>query len=400
MSEDNKIPPPPPPDDFTKTTPNIRVPDRDDHGGDWDAPDRNIPKPAPDDWGKTILNIKPIDTGSDRTPSTPEWGMTETNINVNAADLGTAPEDFAPRERMDKTMPYFQLPEAERAKYQKLPPTPTEAAEQAQQEDKGGIPNWVWAAAGLMAMFFFAIVVLAAVYLIVLRDTSYVVKVIGAPAGSTVQVDGSPLGVTDENGSIRLENLKAGDHEISIVHPTYTCDKQMMKGGNGDKLKEMTARCKAIPAAPTDDCANIHVGEDDKAERCYNTALDSLSDPFTPEDLIKALNILVVNFASGSSQVPTVRLAALQKGAGFIKKLPPSVILEIGGHTDNVGGAAYNQKLSEDRAASVKEVLVKYGVRPEALQTRGYGMNKPITTNSTEDGKYRNRRIEYSIVQK
>lgn len=98
--------------------------------------------------------------------------------------------------------------------------------------------------------------------------------------------------------------------------------------------------------------------------------------------------------------MPQVRLAALQKGANFIKRLPQGVVLEVGGHTDNVGNAASNQTLSDARAASVKSVLVKFGVADATLQTRGYGPSKPVDTNDTDNGRYHNRRIEYSIVKK
>jgi outer membrane protein OmpA-like peptidoglycan-associated protein len=413
VSENNKIPPPPP-DDFSKTTPNIRLPERDAPASDWDAPDpRYARQPAPDEWGKTVTNLRPIDTehqdmnktfypGS-KAPSTPEWGMTEPNINVNAADLGTRPEDFRGNEpAYDKTMPYFRLPEAEQAKYQNLPPTPVEqaAAAEREQKAKGGLPTWFWVAAGLMTMFFFTIVVFAVVYFFILRDTSFEVTVKGAPPGSTVQIDGSPLAVTDEDGSFRLKNLKAGEREVSIVHPTFTCEPRRITGGNGTNPEPIIARCTAIAAKSTDDCGNIRFGEDDKAERCYNSALDALSDPFTVEDLLKALNILIINFESGKSDIPPVRLAALQKGASYIKKLPQGVVIEVGGHTDNVGQPASNQTLSEARANAVKAALIKYGVADSTLQTRGYGATKPITTNDTVDGKFRNRRIEYSVVKK
>ena len=109
---------------------------------------------------------------------------------------------------------------------------------------------------------------------------------------------------------------------------------------------------------------------------------------------------MIINFESGKSDIPPVRLAALQKGANFIKKLPQGIVLEVGGHTDNVGQPASNQTLSEARANAVKAALVKFGVADSTLQTRGYGAARPITTNDTVDGKFRNRRIEYSIVKK
>ena len=162
------------------------------------------------------------------------------------------------------------------------------------------------------------------------------------------------------------------------------------------------AACTDVKAASTDDCVNFKQGDDDKAERCYNSALDALPDPFTAEDLVKALNILIINFDTAKYDVPPVRLAALQKGAGFIKKLPAGVVLEVGGHTDNTGDTDRNQKLSEARATAVKNALVKFGVADATLQTRGYGskVSRPDADNNTENGRYRNRRIEYSVVKK
>ncbi|MBP6002544.1 MAG: OmpA family protein [Pyrinomonadaceae bacterium] len=412
MSEDNKFPPPPPPDDFSKTTPNIRLPENDSPDADWDKTNYNYPKqPAPDEWGKTVTNIRPIDTGGDfdktfypgsKAPSTPDWGMTEANVNINPADLGTRPEDFGGGQAYDKTTPYFQLPDAERAKYQSLPPTPAEQAAQVAEEEKqkGGVPVWAWVGGALGAVFLFAIVVLGVAWFLISRDASFEVTVKNAPPGSSILIDNAPIGVTDESGSRRLQNLRAGDREIKVVHPSFECPVRRVVGKDGEILPAVDAGCTAIVAKSTDDCGNIRFGEDDKAERCYNSALDALPDPFTAEDLIKALNILIINFESGKYDVPPVRLAALQKGAIFIKKLPQGIVLEVGGHTDNVGQPASNQTLSEARANAVKAVLVKFGVADSTLQTRGYGAAKPITTNDTVDGKYRNRRIEYSIVRK
>lgn len=415
MSEDNKIPPPPPPDDFTKTTPNIALPKSGDEGSsDWEKTNYNLPnQPSADEWGKTITNLRPIDTdrpdldktyfpGSGSSSPTPDWGMTESN--VNAADLGTRPEDFGPADTYNKTVPYFRLPEAERAKYQNLPPTASEkaAAEEAEM-GQSGVPGWVWVAAGAMTLAFLAIVTVGVVYIFILRDSSYEVTVKEVPIGGRVTVDGAPISLTSEDGNIKLLNLKAGSHQILVKPPSnnFRCKPMTVEGENGSK-KVIDSGCVAEKAAATDDCVNFKQGDDEKAERCYNSALDALPDPFTPEDLVRALNILIINFASGSSEVPEVRRQALKKGAGFIQKLPSSVVLEVGGHTDNVGQPASNQTLSESRAAAVKDLLVRFGVRADALQIRGYGATqpRPDADNNTETGRYRNRRIAYSIVKK
>jgi outer membrane protein OmpA-like peptidoglycan-associated protein len=243
---------------------------------------------------------------------------------------------------------------------------------------------------------FLVIVVLMAAYFFYGRNTSYEVRVTNVPVGSSVKLNGSPIAVSDDRGAAVLQNIKSGEHTVTIEHPTRSCDTITIR----DTVKEVVAQCKEIKAASTDDCGNIKFGEDDKAERCYNSALDALPDPFTPEDLVKALNILIINFASASSEVPQKRLAALKKGAEFIRKLPATVVLEVGGHTDSDGEPDSNKVLSEARSKAVKEVLMKFGVKSDMLQTKGHGSTVAIATNDTEDGKYRNRRIEYSVLRK
>ncbi len=75
------------------------------------------------------------------------------------------------------------------------------------------------------------------------------------------------------------------------------------------------------------------------------------------------------------------------------------VKIEIGGHTDNQGGEAYNDKLSQDRAKAVYDYLVSRGIPAERLSYRGYGMRNPISDNSTEEGRAANRRTEFKIIQ-
>jgi OOP family OmpA-OmpF porin len=71
--------------------------------------------------------------------------------------------------------------------------------------------------------------------------------------------------------------------------------------------------------------------------------------------------------------------------------------VRIQGHTDNVGSAAYNRGLSTRRAASVRMALVKAGVDPHQLSSEGFGFDRPIEDNSTEEGRAQNRRVEFLI---
>jgi len=80
-------------------------------------------------------------------------------------------------------------------------------------------------------------------------------------------------------------------------------------------------------------------------------------------------------------------------------KQNPKVQIEIGGHTDSDGSDTYNQKLSEDRANSVKQyILSNSDLNPDRLTAKGYGESEPIATNNTEEGKALNRRTEFKVI--
>ncbi len=75
----------------------------------------------------------------------------------------------------------------------------------------------------------------------------------------------------------------------------------------------------------------------------------------------------------------------------------PSANIEIAGHTDGDGEDAYNQALSEKRAQSVVDYLVKAGLPADRFTAVGYGSTQPIASNETDEGKAQNRRIEFVV---
>lgn len=78
----------------------------------------------------------------------------------------------------------------------------------------------------------------------------------------------------------------------------------------------------------------------------------------------------------------------------------PTIKVEISGHTDSRGSDDYNQKLSENRAKSVVEYLVQHGIDKNRLTFKGYGEMRPIAPNDTEEGRQKNRRVEFKILSK
>ena len=78
----------------------------------------------------------------------------------------------------------------------------------------------------------------------------------------------------------------------------------------------------------------------------------------------------------------------------------PKLVAELGGHTDNVGSNETNAKLSQDRADAVREYLIGKGIEPDRLTSKGFGESKPVAPNDTDEGRQKNRRVEFLIVKK
>ena len=83
-----------------------------------------------------------------------------------------------------------------------------------------------------------------------------------------------------------------------------------------------------------------------------------------------------------------------------ILKSDTTLYIKLAGHTDNTGEREYNVNLSQKRAEAVAEYLQNKGIKPERIETKGYGSTKPITENSTEEGRMRNRRVEFILFKK
>ena len=128
-------------------------------------------------------------------------------------------------------------------------------------------------------------------------------------------------------------------------------------------------------------------------------ALAALKPGYSGGDLVKALNLMNVYFATGSANITSDSLETLQAAANAIKGAPAGTRIEAGGHTDNVGDAASNMTLSQQRADAVVAKLGELGVASGILSAKGYGQDKPIADNATEAGKAKNRRMEFTVLK-
>jgi outer membrane protein OmpA-like peptidoglycan-associated protein/Tol biopolymer transport system component len=123
---------------------------------------------------------------------------------------------------------------------------------------------------------------------------------------------------------------------------------------------------------------------------------DSLLVPLQP---IKQGEKIILNnifFAFNSSELLPESEKEIAEIRKFLEK-NPNIKIEIVGHTDNIGGVKFNKDLSENRAKSVYNALISKGIAKERLSSKGLGATQPIDTNDTEQGREKNRRVEFVI---
>ena len=118
------------------------------------------------------------------------------------------------------------------------------------------------------------------------------------------------------------------------------------------------------------------------------------------QEVTTAKNIVMsnINFATGKSVVDTKSSADLDKLVQFLKD-NGNIKLEVQGHTDNTGSVASNNLLSQKRANSIIDYLVKSGIVKSRLIAKGYGPSLPIADNTTAEGKAQNRRVEIKLIE-
>jgi outer membrane protein OmpA-like peptidoglycan-associated protein len=105
-----------------------------------------------------------------------------------------------------------------------------------------------------------------------------------------------------------------------------------------------------------------------------------------------------VHFATASTTILPESFPMLQEIANLLKANPQIHRMTIDGHTDDRGEADMNKRLSDGRAASVMKWLVQHGVEQDRLESHGYGEERPIADNNTNEGRASNRRVEFKIL--
>ncbi len=140
----------------------------------------------------------------------------------------------------------------------------------------------------------------------------------------------------------------------------------------------------------------------DKDDKCPDVAGTVANNgcPEVTEEAIKKLNdyAKTILFDTGKASFKQQTYPVLQAITAILKEYPNSNF-SIEGHTDSDGTDAANQKLSEDRAAAVKNYIIENGIASSRLASAGFGESKPIDSNKTKAGKANNRRVEVKLVK-
>lgn len=208
----------------------------------------------------------------------------------------------------------------------------------------------------------------------------------------------------------KAENLASGASMAAFVQEVILA---RQADGDGDGVPDDKDRCPDTPrGAKVDDfgCPLDSDGDGvpDYLDKCPGTTkgikvdADGCPIPVATKsaEVTEAGTWIYkgVQFEINKAELKPSSYPVLDEIAAGLKS-QPTIKVEIQGHTDNTGKAAYNQMLSERRAQSVERYLVGKGIAPERLISVGYGLTRPIATNKTADGRAHNRRVELAPIK-
>lgn len=301
-----------------------------------------------DDWGKTT-NLR-----SPKGKSEPDYGATVVNYRFQ--------EEEAPRQ-------------TEQPPQQQQPP----------QKQGSGIPIWLWGILAGFAGLVFLVIAGVLLYFIFAASPGFTLIVEGAQPNSRVFVDGVERSTTSAKGNYIVHDLRAGRRNIRVTCDGYADYNGSVVGNDGDE--------KRLPVT----MAKVGGSGNGNGNGNGNNNGNGNSNKQNAEDEIKKTGRvnLTINFKTGSAEILPVSFTPLDEIVSILKRNADWQI-RVEGHTDNKGGVAYNQKLSELRAASVMKYFTDRGISSSRLTSKGFGLSSPIAgtvQNQTEDERTKNRRV-------
>lgn len=215
-------------------------------------------------------------------------------------------------------------------------------------------------------------------------------SILWSPSNALAECEGKASdsdndGVVDS--SDRCPNTAAG---VSV--DAKGCDKDSDKDGVANAYD----KCPNTAAGVTVDANGCDKDADNDGianayDDCPNTAAGTIVNNRGCQ-LQDSLSLDNVQFKTGTAVLSTTSRNILDNVAQTLKK-NNHLKFEVQGHTDSTGNYQNNVNLSQSRAKSVRQYLINKGVAPNSLTARGYGPDKPVASNSTRDGRSKNRRV-------
>ena len=218
----------------------------------------------------------------------------------------------------------------------------------------------------------------------------------GTPKGATVDKNGCPLD-TDGDGVFDYLDKCPGTPKGATVDKNG-CPLDT----DGDGVYDYLDKCPDTPKGATVDKDGCPLDTDgdgvfDYLDKCPGTLKGLKVNAIGCHEPQKVSISLSIEFDTAKADIRSGYQDDL-KAFGEFMKLYPEVTSVIEGHTDNVGDAKYNQKLSQRRADTVRAYVLKtYGIAPNRLEAKGYGESRPVADNKTAAGRQKNRRIIATI---
>ena len=205
-------------------------------------------------------------------------------------------------------------------------------------------------------------------------------------------LDSDKDGVTD--GIDACPDTPAGVQVNAVGCPPET-------DADGDGVADDKDNCPETPAGADVDIYGCERDDDgdrvvNRLDRCPNSPKGIRVD-FSGCEIKDVIKLPGVNFANNSDRLLLGTEQILVNAATTLKK-NPGMKIEVAGHTDSNGSAAANESLSERRAKTVRNYLLRYGANPANITARGYGERRPISDNTSAQGRAANRRVELIIL--
>ncbi|WP_231511319.1 OmpA family protein [Chondromyces apiculatus] len=183
---------------------------------------------------------------------------------------------------------------------------------------------------------------------------------------------------------------------------------------DGDGIPDSKDACPKIPGPPDANPRHNGCPKDDKdqdgipdaVDMCPNEKgypsekLDEYGCPKTLRVTDQEVRLLQqIQFDFDSARIKPISDEILDEITQALKDHPEILHVEVQGHTDESGTKAYNRSLSQRRAEAVRQALITRGVDPDRLSAKGYGRDVPLDNNETDEGRQKNRRVQFKIVQ-